>query len=199
MTTTAQREQLDKIVQLGLVIGLYRKLTKAEKEELAGLLGYYYHGKRGPVPEKKKQLPRFGEADFRTPAAYKTLVEKIFECSLPDPQWQEGYPKGRIRSEAVQERKKRRASVYIDTDIATPAMTIFHDLALNDKIIDNDADADALASAINAIIRDCREGRKPALLTPESYEKYGKPMVEKDIVSGMAAILNKHTDKHRTK
>lgn len=190
MTTTAQQEQWEKIVQLALVIGLYRKLTKAEKEELAGLLGYYYHGKRGPVPEKKKQLPHFGEADFRTPAAYKALADKIFSCSLPDPQWKEGCPTGTIKSKAVQERKKERAKAYIDADIDTPARHVFIDLVGN---------GEPTESAISAVIRDCREGRKPALLMPDMYEKYGKPMVEKDIVSGMAAILNKHTDKHRTK
>ncbi len=174
----------EQITQLVVVIGLSRKLTREEKKELAGLIGYYIHGKKGPVPKGKKHLPHFGESDFRTPTAYKALAEKIIGCSLPDPHWKEGCPAGTIKSKFVQERKKERATIYIDADHDKPSMHIFIDLADS-----------ATESKINSVIRDVREGIKPALLTPESYEKYGKPAMEKDIQSSLKAMLNKHRTK----
>lgn len=184
----------EQIIQLVVVIGLSRKLTRTEKEKLADLIGYYFHGKKGPVPEKKKYLPRFGESDFRTPSAYKALAERILastgihECSLPAPQWAEGYPKDRIRSETVQERKKERATVYFDADLDTPSTHIFIDLA----------DGITTESALKSVMRDIRDGKKLALLAPGSFEKYGKPAMDKEIATGMTALWNKHTEKNRT-
>ncbi|BET57918.1 hypothetical protein [Geobacter sp. 60473] len=186
-------EEYKEVIQLVIVVGFSRKLTKAERRRLANLTGYFMQERQGPAPKDKRHLPRITEADFRTREAYKQLAEKILQRPIAaSPCWSEGWRKGQFRCQEVRERKEKRATTFIEADLHDSIMKIYYDLA--DEILadreDARTDCDAQRSAINIVARDIKDVRVQVL-----DNGWLRPHVMSDIATGMANLLKKHTPK----
>lgn len=186
-------EEYKEVIQLVIVVGFSRKLTKAERKRLADLTGYFMKEGKGAIPKDKRHLPRITEADFRTREAYKQLAEKILQRPIAaSPYWSEGWKKGQVRCQEVRERKEKRATTFIEADLNDPIMTIYCDLA--DEILaareDGRTDCDAQRSAINIVARDIKDVRVQVF-----DNVWLRPHVMSDIATGMATLLKKHTPK----
>ena len=187
-----------------LAIGHFRKLKPAEQERLAELLGWYKQGGKGPPPKDKRHLERITSSDFRTPAAYKKLEDRVLikilgRTSHLVPCWKEGCPKGTIRKVDIQERKFDRAKSWLKSLLidATPSMQAINSLT---KDFPDGLIGDELEKAMHCehmkIVRDIRDGRNEALADiASSRELYDKlqPVVLQDIADSLATILKKHT------
>lgn len=94
--------------------GFNHKLTPMEISRLAKLVGYYRGGKGRP-PKDKQHLHRITDADFDTPEAYKSLVERIIGKPVRiTPVWKRQRPKG-SKSQQVKTRKLERYQLEVDS------------------------------------------------------------------------------------
>lgn len=175
--TQDERYEVVKLV----AVGLGRKLTKPERRRLAILAGYYMQEKKGPPPKDKRLLPRICEANFRTPAAFKDLAEKILGKPIwVTPSWKEGYPAGQRRSKAVATRQEEYATRYLNGER-------LGDMACEIARQNGDETAEGLRSAYNALSRDIMSA-----LPKVSFERTGQQSKTiSDIAAGMAAIYKR--------
>ncbi|MGD9641025.1 MAG: hypothetical protein AB7U37_07240 [Synergistaceae bacterium] len=168
--------------------GFERKHTPAEQKLLAKLTGSKNKRTRGPIPKAHKDGRWITQADYRTPAAYKALAERLWGKPInAEPQWKEGCPRGTIKKKEADDRRKSRAKQYLGRGELKPMQIVdrMADVILNERS-DGRNDADAQHSARMQVFRDV------AKAVPQVHHETA---VLPQIAESLQQIFSRHTTK----
>jgi hypothetical protein len=161
MTNAQKYAEMWKIFQRGFT----RKPPAADRDRLAVLLGYY-RGGAGAVPLKMRNVPTIKDSDFKTPAAFQSLMARILGHPVELAVWpEEAHRPTGVKSKAVIARQVHVAA--LEQQACSDAVYRTAQTILDEELGIRSPDGSAAQgerfdnNQMRAFRRDRQKGREP--------------------------------------